>query len=240
MIDDERSLELKNDNKKKLFLLMTILLIIVFILGISYALYEVISNGAKENTIQTGSITFLYTEDDNAINITNAIPVTDANGIISDNYFDFNVTGSGASNLKISYYVYFTVDETSTMDLNNVKAYLTNNPASDTTIENEVAVVNPTTITDLVPFNLSTLLYDSTSNNYLLYTNSFNFTNDTNLIVHYYRFRMWLSGTSSSSIIINGTGENDSNHQAILTGGTLKLKINIYAVNGDLNPIVKP
>ncbi len=54
--------------------------ILVVVIGISYALFTYSGVGKKENKITTGAITMLYTESNNTISISNALPTTDNTG----------------------------------------------------------------------------------------------------------------------------------------------------------------
>ena len=67
--------------KKKILLsVIGILLLILVTVGVTVALFTYTRLGTTENTITTGTLKFLYTENTgvgNGISITNAFPVTD-------------------------------------------------------------------------------------------------------------------------------------------------------------------
>ena len=51
---------------------------------------------------------------------------------------------------------------------------------------------------------------------------------------------MWYSeDRSSNNITITDSGDDNNSHQAIISGGFLKLKINIYSSQNELTPITK-
>ena len=70
------------DKKKQLLLSIGLVLILVLmIVGISYAAFKFTGLGNKPNTITTGAITMEYTEEStNTISMTGALPTTDATG----------------------------------------------------------------------------------------------------------------------------------------------------------------
>ena len=55
--------------REKLIIIALILVMIVSIIGVSYAAYNYSEIGTKLNSITTGSITMSYTESDNVISI---------------------------------------------------------------------------------------------------------------------------------------------------------------------------
>ena len=69
------------DKKKQLLLSIGFVLILVLmIVGISYAAFKFVGLGKKSNTITTGAITMEYEESTNTISMTGALPTTDATG----------------------------------------------------------------------------------------------------------------------------------------------------------------
>ena len=120
--------ERKNAYSLILFLLFCSCFMII--VGVTYAFFSYSKEGSKENTITTGSLTFLYDEQEregNGITLTNAFPMSDEDGKSQsgdNNVFDFQVlaTTKGES---ISYEVIGEKDASSTLDENVVKIYLT-------------------------------------------------------------------------------------------------------------------
>ena len=79
--------------------------ILVVVIGISYSLFTYSGVGKKENKITTGAITMLYTESNNTISISNALPTTDNTGKTrktNGEYFDFTVKSSITGNADIN------------------------------------------------------------------------------------------------------------------------------------------
>ena len=225
------------EKQKTIITIIIVILLSVLILGISYAFFTAVIHSNSENKITTGVINFSYTENENVINLENVSSMTDEEGIASENYFGFNLSVTATGTIKLYYYIYFTVDPTSTLGKDAVKVNLTQAESDTSTIASESQIVNPTYISDLTPFNLETFKYDATSNDYLLYLNNFEFVNGSTAKKRYYRFRMWYSPKGTSNVNITET--EDGNHQAVISGGNLKLKVNIYSSQSELKMITK-
>lgn len=225
------------EKQKTIITIIIVILLSVLILGISYAFFTAVIHSNSENKITTGVINFSYTENENVINLQNASSMTDEAGKTGENYFGFNLSVTATGTIKLYYYIYFTVDPTSTLGKDAVKVNLTQAESDSSTIASETEIVNPTYISDLTPFNLETFKYDATSNDYLLYLNNFEFVNGSTAKKRYYRFRMWYSPKDTSDVNITET--DDGNHQAVITGGNLKVKINIYSSQSELKMITK-
>lgn len=98
----------KNKNKDMLVTLALLLALVLITAGVSYAFFSYSKLGTTENTITTGTLTFAYNENGaagNAIQITNMLPMSDADGMKlsgENNVFDFQITGKTAGG-KILY-----------------------------------------------------------------------------------------------------------------------------------------
>ncbi len=150
----------QSDEKKKVILsILAVIVLVLMVIGVSYAVFTYVGNGTKENKISTGTLTFSYSEGSASINIVDAHPISDevgktieaqdikGAGSIAANpqgsslsyagVFDFEVAASMSSPQEINYEIYGT--ETSPMEnkLENqyVKIYLTDqdsdSPASE-------------------------------------------------------------------------------------------------------------
>lgn len=127
----------KNNNRKEIAITtISLLILIVAVFGISYSIWTQTLTGTKENSINTGYVSFSYNESEtNVISIQNAIPISDENGkklTGNDNTFDFTLSAKFAGVSSIGYEIYATPVE-KTLDTNFVKVYLTDqndNPVS--------------------------------------------------------------------------------------------------------------
>ena len=120
------------DKKKQLLLSIGLVLILVLmIVGISYAAFKFVGEGKKLNTITTGAITMEYEESTNTISMTGALPTTDATGkvrLTEGEYFDFTIKSSIQGNANINWEIAaedITSSSAKKMDGKNIKLYLT-------------------------------------------------------------------------------------------------------------------
>ena len=119
------------DKKRQLLLSIGLVLVLVLmIVGISYAAFKFVGLGKKENTITTGAITMEYEESTNTISMTGALPTTDATGkvrLTAGEYFDFTIKSSIQGNANINWEI-AAEDITASskkIDGKNIKLYLT-------------------------------------------------------------------------------------------------------------------
>ena len=119
------------NNKKQLLLSIGLVLILVLmIVGISYAAFQFTGLGKKENTITTGAITMKYTETTNVINMTGALPTTDKTGkvrLTEGEYFDFTLEGTiqGTENINWEIAAEDVTTASKKIDGKYIKLYLT-------------------------------------------------------------------------------------------------------------------
>ena len=120
------------DKKKQLLLSIGLVLILVLmIVGISYAAFKFVGLGNKPNTITTGAITMEYEESTNTISMTGALPTTDATGKIrltKGEYFDFTIKSNIQGNANINWEIAaedITPSSAKKMAGKNIKLYLT-------------------------------------------------------------------------------------------------------------------
>lgn len=178
---DEKKLK-EDKNGKLYFILMSVLLIVLLVIGISVVSVTFTKKGDKINTITTGNISLDFTEDTNGITITNAMPTTDAIGKTlskTGEYFDFSVISTLTGPANITYEISAVKTKNSTLNNNNVKLYL-EKKQSGTYVE----AMKPTKFTPLS----SKSNIGSEEGTMILYRKTVNKTQTDN-----YRLRMWLS-----------------------------------------------
>ena len=130
------------NNKKQLLLSIGLVLILVLmIVGISYAAFKFTGLGKRKNTITTGAITMKYTESTNTISMNNALPTTDATGkvrLTAGEYFDFTLSGTikGSENINWEIAAEDVTTASRKIDGKYIKLYLTS--LDDTGNEKEV------------------------------------------------------------------------------------------------------
>ena len=192
--------------KENVVIIVMMLVMVLAIIGVSYAAFSYSGLGSKVNSITTGSITMTYEETDNTISLSGALPTTDATGkvrLTEGEYFDFTVSSKIAGDVNINYEISAKDVTTSErkIDGSNIKLYLTR-----LTDDGEEELMTPETYNEEASSNSYT---GRPSGEMSLYTSSMNSSESNN-----YRLRMWVS--------------EDYNPQG--DGGNLEfsVKINVY------------
>ena len=99
----------ENSSKQVLLSVLGIAVLVVAVVGVSFAFFNYSKTGEKNNTLTTGNIFFNFTEG-NAINLTNEFPRTDESGkaltTAQNGALEFSVVGYDSSEKGIAYTVY--------------------------------------------------------------------------------------------------------------------------------------
>ena len=187
-------MEMNNKSKQILFSVLGILSLLVITIGVTYAVFTYTKEGTTDNVVTTGTLKFLYTENNtngNGISITEAEPISDTKGkeLVGDNnVFDFKVEGTNTGSEVIPYEVTLRKKDTSTMGEENVKVYLTDETES-------TDIVEPTLYSKLVQTNI-----DVGSNiEKTLYKGEV--AGNTNNYLKTFRLRMWIDENSNQNDI---------------------------------------
>ena len=201
----------KNIKKKQVLLtLLGVISLIVITVGVTYAFFNYAKEGTTDNTIKTGSITFLYTEVSGVgkgISLTEAYPVADSIGKVQvgeGKVFDFKVTSNISMNSSIGYQVTARKKTGSTLDDSAVKVYLTE--VNGTEQELLLSKYSELSQTDRVDANKYTekVLYESR-----VPANTSNYEKN-------FRLRMWVSDDTDFS-------------DGSMNDKTFTLTVNVYA-----------
>ena len=183
--------------KTRLIIACSVIALVVLTVGVTFALFTYVRSGTTENTISSGTITFIYDEVDqqgNGIGITDALPMSDTDGkaqSIADS-FDFRIVSNTKTNVAIPYEI--TVRKSATSDDigNIVKLYLAKTTDSTTPVGSEQQVA-------LSTYNS---LPDVTKNGHtekLIYDEIVPASNDP--YNQGYRLKMWInSGTEFNTV----------------------------------------
>ena len=114
--------------RKEILIIGLMLLLVIALIGVSYAAFRFTGVGQRENTITTGSITMSYEESSNTISLNGALPTTDETGMVRLNpgeYFDFTVSSTITGDVNINYEISAKEVGDGTIDGSNIKLYLT-------------------------------------------------------------------------------------------------------------------
>jgi hypothetical protein len=179
---------IRDDSKQVLLSVFGVALLIVAIVGISYAIFVFSAKSRVDNTVRSGGITFEYLEGDSVIDINDALPVSDEVGVKQTKSFDFQVSSAIRGNTTVFYEVRaksLTVDNK--IDNQYVKIYLEEKDGDDFS-----TVLSPTTFKENPNTSLTNISVDT--NTMLLYSGRFSGKKATT--TNYsdeFRLKMWLS-----------------------------------------------
>lgn len=179
---------IRDDSKQVLLSVFGVALLIVAIVGISYAIFVFSAKSRVDNTVRSGGITFEYLEGDSVIDINDALPLSDEVGVKQTKSFDFQVSSAIRGNTTVFYEVRaksLTVDNK--IDNQYVKIYLEKKDGDDFS-----TVLFPTTFKENPNTSLTNISVDT--NTMLLYSGRFSGKKATT--TNYsdeFRLKMWLS-----------------------------------------------
>ena len=201
----------KNSKKKQVLLtLVAIISLIVITVGVTYAFFNYAKEGTTDNTIQTGTITFLYTEVSGVgkgISLTDAYPVADSVGKVQvgeGKIFDFKVTSNISMNSNIGYQVTARKKTGSTLANSAVKVYLTEvNGTEQELLLSKYSELDQTDKVDSSKYD-ERILYEAT-----VPANTSNYEKN-------FRLRMWVSDDTDFS-------------DGSMNDKTFTLTVNVYA-----------
>ena len=201
---------MKNKKKQIIITLIAIISLIVITVGVTYAFFNYAKEGTTDNTIKTGSITFLYTEVSGVgkgISLTDAYPVADSIGKVQvgeGKVFDFKVTSNISMNSNIGYQVTARKKTGSTLANSAVKVYLTElNGTEQELLLSKYSELSQTDKVDISKYD-ERILYEAT-----VPANTSNYEKN-------FRLRMWVSDDTD----FTDGSMNDK---------TFTLTVNVYA-----------
>lgn len=211
---------LEENNSRKVFLsVLGVAILLVAVVGVSFAAFTYSRTSENTNSIATGTITMTYTEPTNGILIENALPITDTEGMALNgdkNVFPFTVTVNATGSVTIPYEINIVKDATSTIPDQYVKIALSKGTTPETVVE-----AAQTMAALRVAENASTL----SSGNYTLHDETVTFTAGgpapANATTNYV-LRMWVASDAPM---------NDDNS---IANKTYKITVN---VNSNVNAI---
>ena len=198
--------------QNKLVLIVFIIAMILIVTGVSFALYNILFTGKKEQTIIVGDINFTYNEKTNGLSLDDSSILDNENGMKQTSYFDFDISLTSSGNLSITYQIALEETSTSTLSNDKVKVYLTD--------QNNNKILDPVSI--------SSLKTDDKGDR-KLYVNTIN-RNETQK----YRLRAWIDMDKAYEIT-----ESGGTHSIIAKAATYKFKVNVYDTEVGANTLIK-
>ena len=201
---------MKNNKRRTLILsIIGLIGLIIVTIGITYAVFTYTKLGTTDNTITTGTLKFLYTENTGVktgIKLTNALPISDTQGKVLDgdnNVFDFSIEATNTGTEAIPYEVTLRKKSTSTLAEDYVKVYLT-----DRTESTEKEVLEPTNFNKLTQTNIDVgSEIEKTIYNGIVNGGEVSYKKD-------FRLRMWI---------------DEQSNQADINGKEFTAMVNVYS-----------
>ncbi len=228
----------KRNGKKLIAVCLLVLSLVLITVGTTFAFFQYSRQGTTENTLQTGTLTFVYDEtrvEKNKISLTNAFPISDEEGMVltteKEGVFDFDIkaTTRGAA---INYEIYLTKESTSTLPEYTVKTYLqeVENGEEKELTGSGLPTNNALNLySDLYNSKVPDLLKDtSISGAKTLYRERIE--DGQSEYTKTFRYRMWVDNDANS--VVNGSW--------IYNNMIFSVKVNVYAQNGELPILEKP
>ena len=171
-----------NSSKQVLVSILGVAILVVALVGISFAAFSYSKTGTVTNTITTGTITMSYSEPTNGINLTNALPITDTAGKAlsgNNNTFDFTVAATVSGTTTINYAITAVEGDDCSINPAGVKVYLTN--------QKDAQILAPTKVNALTKTG-DNEASGAPSGQFILKTGTYDASTTES-----YRLRMWVA-----------------------------------------------
>ncbi len=198
------------EKKKLVISILGVILLVIAVVGISYAAFNYSKQGQTVNSITTSTIVMNYTEKENGIRLVDAVPMEDVNGKVltgAGNVFDFTVSANISGEVTINYAITGSKVEGTTLPDSAVKVWLTS--ADDAIIELDGVSSLTDDAKKISELRLTNSDASGAPNNqYILKTGVITASEVTN-----YRLRMWIASDYSLK-------------QDVVE--TYKLRVNVY------------
>ena len=199
--------------------ILGVISMVLVVLGVTYAFFIYTKEGTTENSITTGSITFIYEEVDKqgaGISIENAYPISSEIGKIqsdSKEVFNFTVKSQTLNETEIPYTITARKKADSTLDEDAVKLYLT-----------EVSGETETPLTESIYHHLTDYTKAPAGvSEKVLYTDVV--PDGSRNYIKNYRLRMWIPSEIDFSPVEDGEG----NVTYPYNNKTFTVTVNVYA-----------
>lgn len=195
----------QNSSKQVLLSIIGIAILVVAVVGVSFAFFNYSHVGDENNTVTTGTVFFNFIEG-SAIKLTDQFPMDDDSGkaLVNDDtgngVLKFDVVGHNTAKSDITYTIYALEgdapeDEVHTQKLANtdIKLYLkTADAATGNLTENKIAT--PTTVQSLITAQGNVTFNDTFDSETSLKLATGKITGNSNTNTkHTYELRMWIS-----------------------------------------------
>ena len=235
-------MERKNSSKQVLLSVLAVAILVVAVVGVSFAFFTYSKQGETVNTITTGTLVFSYNEPTNGILLEDAVPMSDSDAkttlVSGRNVFDFTVTSTINGNATINYEI-TAKESTDQSDNGTLESKYVKVSLDKVAGGSETPVKAATYYDDLTAGTIAT-------GDKLLGTGSATNSNGSPVTTTY-RLRMWMAEqdadgtpvemkddkcftTANAPVSCDAEGEVDSSKTVRGTNGkTFSIKINVNA-----------
>lgn len=209
-----------NNSKQAVLSIVGIAILVIAVVGVSFAFFTYSRNGTTNNVITTGTIVFDSDVDTAAaLSLTNKFPQTNDDGKTNDEY-EFNVHGTIPGTANSVYYGVFLVegttpsgkDATNKFEPSQISAYLTTDGGANSTIVPTYGTTGAALTNDVTTTQGLKVGYGTITNSGVAQTHNFTLTLWVNESVsisdtdgsktyraHVYNAETWPEGSSSDT-----------------------------------------
>lgn len=235
------------DRKSQILMsVLGVFALVIVTVGVSYAFFTYSRTGKQTNTIQSGKISFYYTETENGINLTNAMPVDTATATAVNSaaensnvgYFTFDVGTVDLTGVEIDYTVYLDEvvlgEDQKALDRSMVSLQMTaasatsNNLGTATTADK----LTWTTVNGVNSAAIATGTVKASGEKQSYALRMWLDSSNTNLEIH-------ASDTNGDGVIVSGenyvVGSDDSTVTSTWGGATYSVKVRV--TTGDVRTV---
>ena len=183
---------IQTESKQILLSIISIAVLIIAFVGVSYATFVTVFEDSQINGISTGTISLKLKNENGALSMENAMPVSDADGMMLDdnNVYEFEVQSMLSAKTTLNYEIYVEKIKTDKPTLSNsdVRFYL--EKYEDNAYKSTLITQNPQPFITLE--NNSFL--GSKKGSMILYSGTLsNMTSHDKEIKDSFRLRMWVA-----------------------------------------------
>lgn len=183
---------IQTESKQILLSIISIAVLIIAFVGVSYATFVTVFEDSQINGISTGTISLKLKNENGALSMENAMPVSDVDGMMLDdnNVYDFEVQSMLSAQTTLNYEIYVEKIKTDKPTLSNsdVRFYL--EKYEDNAYKSTLIAQNPQ---PFIPLENNSFL-GSKKGSMILYSGTLsNMTSHDKEIKDSFRLRMWVA-----------------------------------------------
>lgn len=183
---------IQTESKQILLSIISIAVLIIAFVGVSYATFVTVFEDSQINGISTGTISLKLKNENGSLSMENAMPVSDVDGMMLDdnNVYDFEVQSMLSAQTTLNYEIYVEKIKTDKPTLSNsdVRFYL--EKYEDNAYKSTLITQNPQ---PFIPLENNSFL-GSKKGSMILYSGTLsNMTSHDKEIKDSFRLRMWVA-----------------------------------------------